>query len=209
MTYPMPTAPSFTLAILAGGRGSRMGARKDRLHIHGRPILSHLLEALRFTGPTLLVTSKDRPEPLGFQAFDEVVFDSVEGAGPTAGIVAALSAARTPHVAVLSCDMPGITAVQLDWLLARFAELNGSTFGLMCRRPGDRIEPFPAVYRTEARPAIPLGGALNRLLDDPRFVAVDTPPDWPDPTWLNLNRVNDLPSAGATLTTFVADTSEP
>ena len=46
-----------TLAVLAGGKGERMGMAKDALEIDGRPILRHLLDRARWPGPTLLVTA--------------------------------------------------------------------------------------------------------------------------------------------------------
>src|SRR6478609_398221 len=44
----------ITLAILAGGRGSRMGKPKSHLRLHGRPILEYLLQRLAWPGPKLL-----------------------------------------------------------------------------------------------------------------------------------------------------------
>ena len=46
-----------TLAILAGGEGSRMGYPKAELASHGRAILPVLLECFQWEGPTLLVTA--------------------------------------------------------------------------------------------------------------------------------------------------------
>ncbi|QOV88495.1 molybdenum cofactor guanylyltransferase [Humisphaera borealis] len=190
-----PTEHQCTLAVLAGGRGSRMGAAKDRLVIAGRPVLQHLLERLSFSGPTLLVTSAARPRPVGADAFGRVVLDGVEGAGPTAGILAALNAATTPTVVVLSCDMPNIARGHVDWLIHEFGRATPQTMGMMCRRQdgtATRIEPFPGIYRAEAVREITLGGSLRALLDGPRFVAVDTPPSWPTETWINLNFPDDL-----------------
>ena len=49
-----------TLAILAGGEGSRMGYPKGELRLGGRPILPVLLERFAWEGPTLLVTAPGR-----------------------------------------------------------------------------------------------------------------------------------------------------
>lgn len=193
---------NVTLAILAGGRGSRMGSPKDLLRIRGRPILLHLLDQAAFNGPTLLVTSMARPNPVGIEAFDGVAVDAVENAGPTAGIAAALSAASTPWVIVLSCDMPCVASAHVHWLLDRAAEPADLVVGMMCRRNdgmATEMEPFPAIYRTEALKHLSVGGSLKGLVDGRRFVAIDVPPEWPEQTWLNLNRRGDLEQIGATI----------
>ena len=209
----------ISIAILAGGRGSRMGVTKDRLSIAGRPILLHLLNSVRGGGPTLLVTSRAHPEPLGFEAFDQVVFDPVQDAGPLAGIAAAVGSATTPLVAVLSVDMPHMGGEQIHWLADHLIAAGDSALGVMSSRwDGDRkrIEPFPSVYRREAadvlskrvatpafpaaaEPGRPVGRSLHSLLEDKRFHAVDATTVWPAATWLNLNRPEDLVEIGANI----------
>ncbi|HEX8915308.1 MAG TPA: molybdenum cofactor guanylyltransferase [Humisphaera sp.] len=198
---------SSTLAILAGGRGSRMGVPKDRLFVGDRPILVHLLERARWAGPTLLVASRDRPEPVGFERFDRVTFDAETGQGPLAGIAAALAACATPTVVVMSVDMPNVGAEQIEWLTAELDARPGAA-GVMCRRRGDegdeQIEPFPAIFRAEALPLVAAELAAGRrslhgLLRLPRFLAADVPAGWPKSTWLNCNRPDDLAAAGAEL----------
>ena len=48
---------NVTLAILAGGEGSRMGKPKGHLEIAGKPILAYLLDQIGWPGPTMLVTA--------------------------------------------------------------------------------------------------------------------------------------------------------
>ena len=184
-----------------------MGATKDRLAVGGRPILVHLLEQVGHAGPTLLVTSPALPKPAGCERFDRVAFDLVEGAGPLAGIAAALAAATTPAVCVLSVDMPNVGPAQLVWLREAL-DAQPDVLGVLCRR-GDgsgtpRIEPFPSVFRASAAPLIAAElsagrRALHTLLDLPWFVATDTPGSWPASVWLNLNRPADLGQIAATL----------
>lgn len=197
----------LTFAILAGGRGSRMGVAKDRLAVGGLPILAHLLARAAHGGPTLLVASPAHPTPLGCERFDRVVLDPVEGDGPLAGVVAALAAASTPAVYVLSVDMPNVGPSQLGWLRVVLEQRPG-TLGLFGRRydaAGElRVEPFPSIFSSSAGPRVAAELAAGRraihsLLDVPGFAAVDTPVDWPGTVWLNLNRPTDLKEIGATI----------
>src|SRR5439155_1414879 len=79
----------------------------------------------------------------------DTVADRFPGAGPLAGIHAALLAARHPHAFVAACDMPGLDADVIRFLLARI----GDADAVVPRWDGD-VEPLHAVYagaRREAR----------------------------------------------------------
>src|SRR6195952_3674281 len=97
-----------TLAVLAGGESTRMGEPKAALRVGGKPILQYLIERFAWPGPTLLVTAPGRERPPGWERFDREVPDPVAGAGPLRGVMTALEAIKTPFVAVVTVDMPGI-----------------------------------------------------------------------------------------------------
>src|SRR5512133_394747 len=99
-----------TLAVLAGGRGSRMKMPKSRLTLHGRPILQYILERTQWRGrgPTMLVTSPGLDRPPAYELYDAEVVDSVAGEGPLRGLLTALSYATTERVVVVTVDMPGL-----------------------------------------------------------------------------------------------------
>ena len=63
---------SVTLAVLAGGEGSRMGLPKAELAIQDKPLLTFLLDRLKWPGPTLLVTAPGREHPPGFEQIPAV-----------------------------------------------------------------------------------------------------------------------------------------
>lgn len=211
----MTDPPAATLAILAGGRGSRMGGTKDRLAVGGRPILLHLLSQARHDGPTMLVTSPEHPRPIGWDRFDRVAFDPVVGEGPLAGLLAGLKAAATPVVCFLSVDMPGVGAQQLQWLRVALVD-RPTVAGLLCRRHvkevsvgavepianPSAVEPFPSAFRVAL--ALPILTAhweadrrsLRSLLDLPSVEPVDVPSDWSADVWANLNRPSDLTKTG-------------
>src|SRR4051812_35656440 len=147
----MDTTPaeSVTLAILAGGEGSRMGFPKAELHIDGQPILAHLIRTLAWRGPKMLVTAPGRTQPSGADCFDREVVDPVPGEGPLRGVLTALEHCQTDRVIVATVDMPAITRGVLGFLCEQLQASAGCDL-IMLRR-GAGIEPFPSIYRTSAR----------------------------------------------------------
>ena len=107
-----PTEPELTdvtLAVLAGGEGTRMGFAKGELNIDGRPILSHLLERFAWPGWTLLVTAPGREHPSGWEGFTREVSDPEAGQGPLRGVLTALEQARMPGSPSKTTGFPTFT----------------------------------------------------------------------------------------------------
>jgi molybdenum cofactor guanylyltransferase len=104
--------------ILAGGRASRMGGRdKAFAAIDGQPIAVRTVRLFQGLFEQVIV-STNRPERFaGFGV--ETVPDLRPGCGPLAGIEAAMLASRHPWMFVVACDMPGLDADVIRWLLAR------------------------------------------------------------------------------------------
>ena len=190
---------STTLAILAGGAGSRMGKPKSLLTIADRPILPYLLDRFAWPGPTLLVTAPGNEHPPGHERFAREVTDPVPGEGPLRGLLTALEACDTPMLALTTVDMPLVSATHLHFLINSLDTIS-NCFGLMLRREVEgksQIEPFPSVYRAQAYNAVAENKtagtrALHALIQQPGFSVSDAPRDWPPDTWLNLNHPQDL-----------------
>ncbi|HEX4797271.1 MAG TPA: molybdenum cofactor guanylyltransferase [Humisphaera sp.] len=121
-----------TLAVLAGGEGSRMGMPKGLLSIHGEPILAYLLRQIAWPGPTMLVSAPGREHPPGCDKFSVEVTDP-QAQGPLRGILTALENLTTPLAVVLTVDMPGVRIEHVRWLIERLAE-RPQAMGIMCQR---------------------------------------------------------------------------
>lgn len=97
-------------AVLAGGRGSRLGHEsKPAALLHGRPLLLYPLEALAAVCDRVAVVCKrdTRLPPLdGAERWDE----PDEPRHPLTGIVHALEMAKGEPVLVCAADMPFVTA---------------------------------------------------------------------------------------------------
>ncbi|MCW5549944.1 MAG: molybdenum cofactor guanylyltransferase [Opitutaceae bacterium] len=134
---------SFSAVLLAGGRSSRMGADKALLPTQGRPLWQRQVEVLRAAGAREIFFSV-RPEQAWIPAGVQVVQDAVAGAGPLAGIAAALAACGDGHLAVLAVDLP---RMEPAWF-ARLLERCGPGAGAVGRR-GNFYEPLAAIYPRE------------------------------------------------------------
>jgi molybdopterin-guanine dinucleotide biosynthesis protein A len=142
---------SVTLAILAGGRGERLGGvAQGLLRRDGQTLLERLLALCTLADEVLLVAD----EPAAYARFGvRCVKDAVAGKGAPGGVHAALSAARTRWVLAVACDMPFVSEQAVAPLLEERARGEVVVFG-----EGERLEPFPGLYAT--RLAAEWGAAL-------------------------------------------------
>jgi molybdopterin-guanine dinucleotide biosynthesis protein A len=203
---PVPSELSqITLAVIAGGKGERMGLPKSRLQLQDQPILEWLLREIRWPGPTLLVTAPGVAHPPAADLFDNEAVDPVEGLGPLRGLLTALEQSTTSIVAVVTVDMPAVRAPMLAWLvaiLARQPKTKGAMYRVQSVK-GARVEPFPSAFRREAREEIEtrLGAekrSVQALAALPGFVALDAPVEWPANIWTNLNTPAEFAAFEAT-----------
>jgi molybdopterin-guanine dinucleotide biosynthesis protein A len=159
----------LTLAILAGGRGTRLGGRdKGQLRCEGRTLLERLHELGALCRETLLVTE-----------------DVVPGKGAPGGVVTALLQAKTPHVLIVCCDMPRVTVDAVRPLIA--------AGGPACF--GD--EPFPGIYPAALGPVwrdrLAANPSMRELLASAPFARL--PLSDPDVV-RSVNTVEDAKSLG-------------
>ena len=183
-----------TLAVLAGGEGSRMGKAKSELRIEGEPILIWLMEKIKWTGPTMLVTAPGREHPSGFEIFDTEVVDPVAGVGPILGLLTALENARSEFLIVVTVDMPMVRREHLRWVVEAM-RAKPQAAGFMCENQIE-VQPFPSAWRCEKARTIVLehfktgARSVYSLQDHPDVIV--TKAQWPESTWLNLNGPEDL-----------------
>jgi molybdenum cofactor guanylyltransferase len=128
-------------AILAGGRARRFGGvDKSLLRVGAATILDRQLEALAsLAGRVFVVT--DRPVSFGRRGV-RVVRDRLPNAGALGGIYTALVEADGPHVLVVACDLPFVSAA----LLTELAGLADDTCDAVVPRTRDGRQPLCAVY---------------------------------------------------------------
>lgn len=189
-----PDLSETTLAVIAGGKGERMGLPKSHLMVEKQPILEWLLQSMQWPGPTLLVTAPAVAHPPAADLFNHEAVDPIDGLGPLRGLLTALEHSSTPSVVVITVDMPVVRTPMLAQLVGVLRAQPGIK-GVMYRVPsedGGRVEPFPSAFCREAREEIAarLGAeerSVQTLAALPGFLAVVAPSEWPANSWTNLN----------------------
>ena len=171
-----------TGCILAGGRGRRLGgALKPLLVVDGERIVDRQRRVLAPRVDELLIALAEADGPLAALGLP-VVVDRHPGAGPLAGVDAALAARARPWLLVVAGDMPDVRGEVLDALLAARAP----DVDAVVPRVHGYPEPLLALYALTA--AAPIARALAdgrrktqailaelrvRWLDEPDLRALD------------------------------------
>lgn len=181
-------------AVLAGGRGRRMGAPKATVDLAGRPLIEHTLAALRAAGLETVVVAKPGSElpPLEIAVWEE----PDDPAHPLCGVLRALEGAGGRPVLAVACDMPFLAPA----LLMRLAEADAP---LVVPEARGRLHPLVGRYSPEL--ARPLRAALRRRAPlqeavrglRPRVLGEDVLLRFGDPERLlfNVNDPSDLARA--------------
>lgn len=187
-------APSTAIvAVLAGGRGERLGGAKPSATLGGRALIEYPLRVAAAAGLEALVVAKsDSPLP-PLQV--PLLLEPELPRHPLQGLVSALEHARAQRVgAVLgvACDMPFLEPGLLDWL----ARIDGAAIAWNAHGPQ------PALCRCEIAHLPALRGSLAReqaltsaLLGlRPRIVGVQELARFGDPERLcfNVNSPEEL-----------------
>ncbi len=133
---------SALVAVLAGGRGRRLGGAKPLAELAGSPLIAHPLAAAAAAGLRAVVVAKRQA---ALPSLDVPVWEEPdEPVHPLLGIVTALERAGGPVVAI-GCDQPFAGAE----LLARLA---AGPEGAV--HAAGRLAPLPARYEVAWLPAL-------------------------------------------------------
>lgn len=150
-----PAREPITGAVLAGGRGSRMGGVDKGLQLlGGRPLVQHALERLAPQVDALMLSANRNLE--AYAAFGvPVVSDGDERfAGPLAGMRALLAACRTPWLLTVPCDSPHLPETLAARLATAAAAMHAEIVIAATPEPGGslRTQPVFALMRRSLLP---------------------------------------------------------
>ncbi len=158
----------FSVVVLAGGRGRRLGGiNKAMVRIAGRRLIDRVLDAVRPLSDDILIVGNlvsASPSPCV-----RLVPDALPHHSSLVGVYTGLLSARYELALVVGCDMPFLSTPVLQWV-ARSARDHDAAVP----RIGDHLEALHAAYRRSCLPV--MKAALERqkyaLIDI--FPSVDT-----------------------------------
>ncbi|UPK69885.1 molybdenum cofactor guanylyltransferase [Chitinophaga filiformis] len=119
------TAPLKGL-ILCGGRSTRMQQDKSLIAYHGMPQWQYLYQLVHNITPDVYLSCREEQKPA---LSDEVpmIFDSIEGNGPSVGLLSAHAAFPDTAWLVLAVDLPLISQQSLHYLVSQRQVLKDAT----------------------------------------------------------------------------------
>lgn len=128
-----------TLAILAGGKSSRMNYNnKAFLSFKEKTFIEHIINAGKgFKEIIIVANDKEVYERFNLR----VVEDIYKGNGPLAGIHSALKSSNTDYVLCVACDMPLVSSELLDFL-GNYNE----DYEILVPKYKERLQPLCSIY---------------------------------------------------------------
>ncbi|MEG2291453.1 MAG: molybdenum cofactor guanylyltransferase [Clostridium sp.] len=180
-----------TLAILAGGKSSRMNYNnKALLSYKERTFIEHIIEAGSDYKEIIIVANDRKPyEQFGLR----VVEDIYKGSGPLSGIHSALKNSTTDYVLCVACDMP-LTSKEILSFMGNYE----NNYEVLIPKCGSFIQPLCCIYSKSIENKIEesinknknkmqmfirsldykiIEGLDNRQFEDRDFLNINTPKD--------------------------------
>lgn len=134
----------FTLAIIAGGKSSRMGTDKSFVMVAGKPLIEHVLERVSGLGQVATILIANKPDAyayLNLPMYGDVLPDK----GSLGGIYTALHYSQTDNTLTVPCDTPFIQPALLRYILMLQAS-EGSPFDVIVPRVENYPQGLHALY---------------------------------------------------------------
>lgn len=180
--------------VLAGGRGRRIGGAKATVELHGRPLLSYPVGALRAALGEVAIVAKAETELPSLPGV-AIWIEPDEPRHPLAGIVHALLVAGGRPVVVAAGDLPFVTPE----LVVDLACADAGGRPAVVPRAGGRLQPLLARYDAAAaalleRALATADGTLTAAVEalGPAVVELDD-----ETPFFNVNLPEDLLTAAA------------
>jgi molybdopterin-guanine dinucleotide biosynthesis protein A len=163
-------------AILAGGRGRRIGGDKGLIELSGRPLVQWPLSTMQQVVRDVIVVAK--PDTALPPLSGVIVWrEQAEPQHPLMGLVAALRAARGRAVVACAADMPFVSAATLAGLIA--VDPGGAAAVVAVEAGKDTLQPLLARYEPSALAALAAAVGVDRfeVADPVELFNVNTPED--------------------------------
>ena len=129
------------VAILAGGKSTRMGTDKGLVHLNGVALIHRIASQILVITPNIFVVTNrlDEYRKFGYP----MVADVYPDIGPLGGLYTALNYDKHEYTMVLSCDMPFVNQALLLYMVDIIGEYDAVVPRLS---PDAKPEPLRAIY---------------------------------------------------------------
>jgi molybdopterin-guanine dinucleotide biosynthesis protein A len=135
-----------SVAILAGGKSSRLQPPKALTLVASKPLVLHVVDACEGAADDIFIvvhTEEDRTELAQYYPEDQIVVDVLsEPQCPLVGALTAFRHARTPFTQLLPCDSPLIHPMFLEIMWAMVEDHHAA----VPRWPNGWVEPLHSVF---------------------------------------------------------------
>ena len=141
-----PSMDMLGVAILAGGKSSRMGTDKGLVHLDGVALVERIAcQVLDITSNIFVVTNRiSEYRKFGYPMVSDVFPDI----GPLGGLYTALKYDEHEYTLILSCDMPFVNQALLLYMFDNIEEYDAVVPRLS---PNAHPEPLRAIYHKRCR----------------------------------------------------------
>lgn len=142
----------ITAVILAGGRAQRMGGMdKGLIPLNGKPMVEHIIEAIRPQVGALVINANRNLEDYGRYGLPVIPDRMGEYFGPLVGMASALEVSHTPYLLTVPCDsplLPGDLAARL------YRKLQEAGAEISVVHDGERMQPVFALLHRDLLPSL-------------------------------------------------------
>jgi molybdopterin-guanine dinucleotide biosynthesis protein A len=132
----------FTLAIIAGGKSSRMGTDKAFVNILGKSLIEHIIERTADVGQseTILITNRLADYAhLSLPMYEDVLPNK----GSLGGIYSAIYYSSHLYTLVIACDMPFVSTDLMSYMAVL---RGGDSFDVIVPRVKEYPQGLHAIY---------------------------------------------------------------
>jgi molybdenum cofactor guanylyltransferase len=185
----------FAAVILAGGAATRLGGRdKAALPVQGQPMLHRVLAAAEHADQRVVVG----PRRFGLPRDVLATSERPPGGGPVAATAAGLDLVTADLVALLAADLPYLTPLAIDQLIAA---VDGTVDGALFLDDTGRRQLLCGVWHTAALHRVldelgdPSGRSMHALFDRLTIRELVAPTGGAPPPWFDCDTEEDLREA--------------
>lgn len=141
-----------SIIILCGGRSRRMGEDKGSMVLNGRPMILHILDAVKDVGDEIIFVLRDEEQIKKYRKILEdknssimMITDKKKDQGPLFGILSGLSYIKSDYAQILPCDSPFISK---KFVLKMFKLAKMNNFDAIVPIWDDgHVEPLHSIYK--------------------------------------------------------------